>query len=177
VLGIEEDGLPQPFEIRNGVGDHRQVLFCARFQDLPHLEHARLADQRDARRLGGYETLDVRVRFAGDVRFPRPAESAHLRVFQLKLAQAAKVLGVFRVGAGETAFHPLEPEFVEFPGNFDLVLDRKGDALHLRAVAEGGVIKLDAISGHGARDLSPETGYREGGNGKAGEGPLNRSPA
>ena len=62
-------------------------------------------------------------------------------------------LDVLGVGARPSAFDELHAERVELLGDAELVLDRRGDALHLEAVAQGGVEDLDpcVVGGGGHR--------------------------
>ena len=57
--------------------------------------------------------------------------------------------GVGRIGAGIAALDIIDAELVEHAGDRDLVGEREVDAVHLRAVAQGGVEQIEAFLAHG----------------------------
>ena len=72
------------------------------------------------------------------------AEGADPGVLQVQLLNALKELGVLFVREGIAAFDEIEAELVEPLGDEQLVLQREVDAFALAAVAERGVVDLDA---------------------------------
>ena len=154
VLGIEEDGLAEVAEVTDGVGDHGEVFLVAGLEDALDLVLAGLADEGHAGGLGGDHALDVGVGFAGEPGAAGAAESAHPGLRELDLLEPLEVGGVAGVGAGEAALDPLDAELVELLGDAHLIGDREGDALHLGAVAEGGVVELDSVGRHGEKSAA-----------------------
>ena len=77
VLGVEEDGLAEPAEVADGVGDHGEVFLVAGLEDALDLVLAGLAHEGDARGLGGDHALDVGVGLAGESGAAGAAEGAH----------------------------------------------------------------------------------------------------
>jgi hypothetical protein len=65
-------------------------------------------------------------------------------VAQLHLPHVAEERHVLRVGEREAALDVVHAEVVQFPGDQQLVLERKVEPLALRAVAQGRVVDLDA---------------------------------
>src|SRR3989442_1747736 len=79
----------------------------------------------------------------------RRTKRGDLSVAQAESAGASKELGVFRIRAGPAAFYVVDADLVELTGDLQLVLHGQTDPLHLRAVAEGCVVQLDAsLGGH-----------------------------
>ena len=64
--------------------------------------------------------------------------------------------GIGRIGAGIAALDVIDAEFVEHLGDQLLVMQRKVDAVGLRAVAQRGVEQIKPLAGHfGPPTLSP----------------------
>jgi hypothetical protein len=68
-------------------------------------------------------------------------------VTEVEAADVLEESAVLLVGAGEAALDVIDTEFVELLRDQQLVLEREVEPLALRAVAEGGVVDLDAASG------------------------------
>jgi hypothetical protein len=74
----------------------------------------------------------------------RHAEGADLRVPEIELPDFLEELDVLRIGKGIAPFDVIDAELVESAGDGELVLEGEVDALPLAAVAERGVVDLDA---------------------------------
>ena len=112
--------------------DHRQVFFERHAQHFGHVEIARLADDRDHRRL--------RLERAPSCRDRRPAftplaaghaERAQPAVLERLGGHPLEELGVLLVRERVAAFDEIEAQLVEPPGDEQLVLQREVDAFAL----------------------------------------------
>ena len=56
--------------------------------------------------------------------------------------------GVGGIGAGPAALDVVDADAVQLAGDRRLVGHAEIDALRLRAVAQGGIVEVDAIAGH-----------------------------
>src|SRR5690606_19185900 len=72
------------------------------------------------------------------------AECADLNLMQVEIADTLKILDIFRIREWIPALDEVESQLVELLGNQQLVLQREVDAFALTAVAQGGVVKLNA---------------------------------
>src|SRR5207249_5171022 len=66
---------------------------------------------------------------------------------QFEIASAREVFGVLRVARGVAAFDEIDADLIQPLRDLQLVLQREADAFTLGAVAEGGVVDLDAAHG------------------------------
>ena len=103
---------------------------------------ARLADQRDHRRPGLPDRCQHRIVGRTAPRPPRHPEGAQLRMAQQRRLDEERIVG--RIGPGPAALDVVDPEPVKLPGDPQLVGDGEVDALRLGAVAEGGVVEVQA---------------------------------
>ncbi len=108
------------------------------------VEVGRLADQRDHFGLRVDQGPHAGIFFGPHAAAAGHAEGADQGVLQIELAHALEVLGVFLVREGITPFDEVEAQAVEPCRDQQLVLERKADALALAAVAQRGVVDLDA---------------------------------
>src|SRR5262249_13710430 len=84
-----------------------------------------------------------------DARPARRAEGSELRVAELQAARGAEKFLVARVRSGPPTLDVVDAEVVEALDHAHLVVEREGDVLRLRAVAQGGVVGLDlSLCGH-----------------------------
>jgi hypothetical protein len=127
----------------HGVRDHVQVLLRRRVQHLGHVQQPALAEDRHDRRLGGDQLAQVRIRLRGVVLMTRGAERRELRGLPALLAGRREELDVLGVRARPPALDEREAVLVEHPRDPQLVGQREGDVLALRAVAEGRVVEDD----------------------------------
>src|SRR5437660_6104633 len=147
VLGVEDDLVGPLAEVGDGVVDDLQVLRERDAQVLAHVEVPGLADDGDHRRLG--EETEAQVAVVGGLH-ARPAgraEGRHLRVLESEALDGAEELLVAWVRARPAALDVVEAEVVEALGDAELVLEREGDVLGLRPVAQRRVVELDAPRG------------------------------
>ena len=79
-------------------------------------------------------------------RAARHAESAELGM--AKLGRVLEELLVGRVGAGPATLDIVDAEGIEIAGDTDLVGNAEVDALRLGAVAQRGVVEVDAFGSH-----------------------------
>src|SRR5437773_4029636 len=147
VLGVEDDLVDPLAEEGDGVVDDLQVLRERDAQVLAHVEVPGLADDGDHRRLG--EETEAQVAVVGGLH-ARPAgraEGRHLRMLETEAFDGAEELLVARVRAWPTARDVVEAEGVAALGDAELLLEREGDVLGLRPVAQRRVVELDAPHG------------------------------
>src|SRR2546426_3425738 len=147
VLGVEDDLVDPLAEEGDGVVDDLQVLRERDAQVLAHVEVPRLADDGDHRRLGAETEVEVAVVGGLHARPAGRTEGGHLRVLQTEALDGAEELLVARVRARPAALDVMDAEVVEPLGDAQLVLEREGDVLGLRPVAQRRVVELDAPHG------------------------------
>src|SRR6266566_133223 len=147
VLGVEDDLVDPLAEEGDGVVDDLQVLRERDAQVLAHVEVPGLADDGDHRRLGGETEAEVAVVGGLHARPAGRAEGRHLRVLQPEALDGAEELLVARVRARPAALDVMDAEVVEPLGDAQLVLEREGDVLGLRPVAQRRVVDLDPPHG------------------------------
>src|SRR5213593_21147 len=147
VLGVEDDLVGPLAEVGDGVVDDLQVLRERDAQVLAHVEVPGLADDGDHRRLGAETEGQVAVVGGLHARAAGRAEGRHLRVLETEGLHGAEELLVARIRARPAALDVVEAEVVEALGDAELVLEREGDVLGLRPVAQRRVVELDAPHG------------------------------
>src|SRR5438094_3412165 len=147
VLGVEDDLVDPLAEEADGVVDDLQVLRERDAQVLAHVEVPGLADDGNHRRLGAETEVEVTVVGGLHARPAGRAEGGHLRVLQPEALDGAEELLVARVRAGPAALDVMDAEVFEPLGDAQLVLEREGDVLGLRPVAQRRVVELDASHG------------------------------
>src|SRR6266446_2403846 len=147
VLGVEDDLVGPLAQVGDGVVDDLQVLRERDAQVLAHVEVPGLADDGDHRRLGAETEIEVTVVGGLHARPAGRAEGGHLRVLQTEALDGAEELLVARVRARPAALDVTDAEVVEPLGNAQLVLEREGDVLGLRPVAQRRVVELDPPHG------------------------------
>ena len=157
LIAVEEMfGVEQNF--RNGlrgmgdaVADHGEVFVAADAERHVHLEIPGLADQTKRRRLAADQRGKAGIVAGGAARFAGPAEGGQLGMSEFRRIAEKRVVG--RVRPRPAAFDVIEAELVELDRDRALVGGGEIDALGLPAVAQRGVIEIDAVGGlaHPAR--------------------------
>src|SRR5213078_968637 len=147
MLGVEDHLVGPRAQVGDGVVDDLQVLRQRDAQVLAHVEVPGLADDGDHRRLGGETEAEVAVVGGLHARPAGRAEGRHLRVLESEALDGAEELLVAWVRARPAALDVVEAEVVEALGDAELVLEREGDVLGLRPVAQRRVVELDAPHG------------------------------
>src|SRR5438552_3300888 len=127
--------------------DDRQVLRQRDAQVLAHVEVPGLADDGDHWGLGGETEAEVAVVGGLHTRAAGRAEGRHLRVLETEALDGAEKLLVAWVRTRPAALDVVDAEVVEPLGDAQLVLEREGDVLGLRPVAQRRVVDLDPPHG------------------------------
>ena len=112
-------------------------------EDLGDVEQPALAEDRHDRRLGGDELAQVRVVGRLVRAMPGHAERGELRALPAHRPGGGEELDVLRVRARPAALDERHAELVEHPRDPQLVGERQGDVLALRAVAQRRVVEDD----------------------------------
>ena len=141
VLGVEVNLAPERRHVLERLADHREVLLERRVQDRVDLGGDALADEGHNGRVRLAQRDDVEVGRGVGVGLAGPAEGHEFGVLQRPLLHAFEEGLVLLIAAGEAALHIVDAELIEAMGDGDLVGQREGDAFHLRAVAEQGVVE------------------------------------
>lgn len=136
-------------EMADGVADHGEVFLGRGAQNLGDVEEPGFAKDGDDGRAGIEEHLDLGVVGHGGVGAACGAEGGELGVGQFQAAGFVKKLLVARVGAGPAALDVVHAKGVELFDEAQLGGHAEGNALALRAVAQGGVIGEDEVGGVG----------------------------
>ena len=141
VLGIVDHFPAQALEVADAVPDHAQVFVPSRLEYPLHVQHGRLADDGHDRRLRVDQGPQVEIVFGARPGAAGHPERRHLGPPQPGLPDPTEELGVLGVRARPPALEVVDPELIQTPGDFHLVLDGKGESLALRTVAERRVVQ------------------------------------
>ena len=157
VLGVQEHPLPLGAQVGDRVAHHREVLLQRRTQRQLDVPVVRLRDERDHSGTGVTQRGDQRVVGRLHAGATGGAEGRELRVLQVELlARTAEELGVLGVRARPATLDEAHAQAVDLPRNRQLVRDGEVQSLLLRAVAQGGVVDVEQVAGHGP--VSPSSG-------------------
>src|ERR1700735_4432854 len=152
VVGIVDHFLAMVLQVTDRFRDDGQVFVFGDAERARNMQVPALAEYSNDTGSGIDQLTDVAVflnRISREA--PRP-EPSKLCMLQLQAARLPEELFVFGIGTRPSAFNVINTELIEFPGNQDLVLDRKRDGFPLRAVPESGIESVDAHA-----DYFPET--------------------
>ncbi len=156
VLGVQEHPLPLGPQVRDGVLHHREVLLQRRTQCQLDVAVVRLRDEGDHTGTGVAQRGDQRVVGRLHAGAPGGSEGRELRVLEVQLlARAAEEVGVLRVRARPATLDETHAQVVDLPRNRQLVRDGEVQPLLLRTVAQGGVVDVEQVAGHGPCSLFP----------------------
>ncbi len=144
VLGVVEDLAAGLAAVGHRIGDHAQVLFQRGAEHFADVQVPGLADDGDDRRLGVEQRLEAGVVGRLDALAARHAEGGDAGVPQRQLADFLEILEVLGVGQRIAALDEVHAQLVEPARDVQLVLQGEVDALALAAVAQGGVVDVDA---------------------------------
>ena len=142
MLGVVEDAPSGSDDEPNRVVDHGEVFLGRDAQGAFRLKERGLADDRNDGRLGGYQLRQARVVLRFRAFATRHSKGANQRGLWRLLRDALKKGSVLFVRRGVPALDVVDPEIVEPTDRREFVVQRKGDALELGAVAQGGVVKF-----------------------------------
>ena len=157
MLGVE-DHAPAVFrEEAHALADHAQVFVLGRLEHVVHVEAPALAEHHAGFGAALEQGAQVPVRLRCAALAAGAAEGDELRVLQRKACSPLEKRKVLRVGARIAGLDVSDAEAVQQPHDLQLILDRKGDALALRAVPQGGVKNRHAFFTH-IRHLAPRAG-------------------
>ena len=143
VLGVVDHLAPGRAQERDRLFDHLQVLVERGAHHLGHVQRRSLADDGAGRGAGEQQGLQVLVVFGAAARAAGHTEGGELGVLPGAVAPALEELEVLGVGAWPAAFDVRDAKAVQPVGDAELVLERVGNALTLRAVAQSGVVHFD----------------------------------
>src|SRR5439155_22352066 len=145
VLGVEDHLVDVLAEIGDRVVDHLEVRLEGDAEIVPHVEVPRLPDDRHDGRLRAEAFGEVPILGRLHPCPPRRAEGRDLGVLQPEPLDGAEELLVARVRARPAALDVAEPEVVELLGDAELVVEREGDVLGLRTIAQRRVVQLEPL--------------------------------
>ena len=143
VLGIINDLAPCRLEIAYGVANHRLIFLSGGPKNLRHLQLPTLPENRDDRRLGIDEELNLRIFFDGKIRPTRRAKGCDLGVIPSFLGRSFKKLDIFWVRSRPATFDIVHPKLVEPLGNSHLIQAGEEKTFTLRTIAESRIIYAD----------------------------------
>jgi hypothetical protein len=143
VLRVEHDLRLALGHVGHAFGDHGHVLRGGDAERDLDVEVPGLADHADhvRRRVG--QAGQAGIVGGAAARPPGHAEGHQPRGGECRRIGEEGVVG--RVGARPAAFHVVDPQIVERPGDGDLVRHVEIDALGLRPVAQGRIVQIDAL--------------------------------
>ena len=151
MLAVDEHPPPVRDEVPDRVRHHREVLLLGGPQRPLDVAHVGLGDQRDHRRAGVEQRLNLGV---GRSRRPGPTggpEGDQLGGPQVELPRLGprEELGVLGHRARPAALDEADPELVQQVRNGHLVGDRVGDAFPLGTVTQRGVEDVKSVAQRG----------------------------
>ena len=159
MLAIDDRLAPLRDDHADALRDGGEIILERGLERHPHLVVGSLGDEHDG--VGGTveERGEARIIRRRTARAPRHAEGGKTR---RSCAFFLEELRVLRIGAGIAAFDIGDAEPVEHGRHLALVLERKIDARHLRAVAQRRVEEMQALArGHAAIRSAQRTVRRE----------------
>ena len=151
MLGIVEHFAPVFFQIRDCVGDHREVFLERDAEDFGDVQRGSFPDDADHRRLRVEQQLYLRIFFHGDFAASRRAKCGDLCVLPRVFFRKLEKLRVLWIRAGEAAFDVVDAEFIEPFRHANLVRHRERNAGPLRAIAKGRVVEGECWRFHKMR--------------------------
>ena len=157
VLGVEHGLAGAADRKHHAVGDHVDVLGRRDTEGHVDVEVPGLGDQANSFGLGAKQGGEPGIVFRAAAGAPRHAEGGELGVGEGGRIGEERVVG--GVGAGPTSLHVIDAETVQRLSDRHLVGGAEVDALGLRAVAQRGIVKVDALIGHDAFNFHQ---FREG---------------
>ena len=113
MFGIVEDASSACFQVRDGIGNHSQVLFDAGLKNYAYLVLGCFADDGRDGGAGIDQCLHRYVIIAICVRSPRIAESGYLCVLEIKFINPLEKFVVLGCRAGVTAFDNVHSKVVQ----------------------------------------------------------------
>ena len=157
VLGVVHHELAVCLQMRDRVGDHREILLGRRLQHFADVQEPGFAEDGDDGRGGVEQEAHLIVPARLDVFPARGAEGRERARGGTCDASPARRTRCPWVRAGPAALDVVHAERVEPLGDPQLVGDRERDALALRAVAQGRVVDFDDVGarGHGQASIVP----------------------
>ncbi len=147
MLRIVKDLSAGLLAVSHRVADHAQVFLKGGAEHVADVQVPGLADNGDDGRLCVEQCLEAGVLLGPDALSPRHAEGRDPGVPERQLADFLEILEVLGVRQRVAALHEIDAQLVEPARDLELVLEREVDALALAAVAEGGIVDLDACHG------------------------------
>src|SRR2546422_3208095 len=140
------DHLPaEPPEVAHGIRDHAKILVAGRLEHALHVEGGALSDERDHRRLGLEQSGEAGIVLATAVRSPGHAEGGDPPIVEPFLTDPTEELRVLGVRARPAAFEVVDAQLVQPVRDFQLVVNRKRQALALRAVPQCRVVQKHVL--------------------------------
>ena len=144
VLGVEHDLVDLGTGVPNAVGDHRHVLVEVDAERLDHLVVPALADHADNPRAAAEQGGEAGIVLGAATGAPGHAERGETSPVQRwRLREEG---GIGRVGAGPAALDIVDADRVELAGDRGLIGHAEVDALRLRSVAQGRIVKVNALA-------------------------------
>ena len=136
MLGIVDHFLALCFKESQSLANHVQVFFKTGANDIRHMEIPALAENHNHRGIGQQQGLNVAVLFGNNIATARAAKSRQLGMLQDDIPGPCEELKILGIRTGITGLDVIDAVLVKQLKNFQLVLDRKGDTLGLRAIAQ-----------------------------------------
>ena len=102
-----------------------------------------LAHQGHHLGIGIDQGLEIRVVVCLNMRSSGAAKGTQHRLGEVEVLGSLEELHILRIGARPASLNEVDTQFIQLAGNLYLVLNRKGDALLLRPISKGSVIKLN----------------------------------
>ena len=108
--------------VANALGDHGEVLRARRLNHLIHMERPALSEDRDDRRLGIQQRVQVRVALWTVRLVARAAEGGKFGALPANLLRRGEELNVLRVRSRPATLNRGHAELIERAGDAQLVL-------------------------------------------------------
>ena len=146
MLGVEQGQALGGMGGGDAVFDQAQILVAVDGQRRVHMEIPGLAHKTDRPGAGLDQGRQAGIIGRAAPRAPGHAEGGQDRLPQHRRLGKKAVVG--GIGAGPTALNEIDPESVQIARNRPLFIGGKTDVLGLRTIAQGGIVKSDALAGH-----------------------------
>ena len=151
MFGIVKDLSAVLFKEPDGIADHGKIFLHANAKNLGDMQRPGLTNDRNHRRPGGQEHLDLRILLYLHATATRHSKGGDLRVLPLALRRLLKKGSILWIRAGPAAFNIVDSEDIQLLGNTNLVEHRERNSGALRPVTQSRVVQSDWLYAHEKR--------------------------
>ena len=143
MLGVIDHFPAMGFQEGHGIPNQVEIFLQRDAQGHFHVQVPGLPEDRHHRRAGFDQRLQILVVGHAVARVAGAAKRREFGVLQFQFPRALEKGHVLGIRAGPAAFDVVHSQFVEFPGDVELVFQGKRDVFALRAVPQSRIVDLN----------------------------------